>query len=231
MSTEMIETGELMERVQTILDKVDLPDRHSFFQIEKFIIAKEPTAQGQLWQIVREMQSRIETIDSYQKQLENAEDDLELFDIKIERLGEEIRLIAQETIADPVKGSIRQLNIREHEVNIRKLQREKGVLVDSAQAAAKKLKSVLEELSFLLMGFEKITKEHGPVIQWDDTKAQKEYWNEKLLEEFNLRLLLNRPLDPEFVKTTMCLGEDTSVQQQMTKLLQQIQDQPKIAGK
>ena len=82
---------ELIEKVHTILNKASLPDRHTFFQLEKFVIGKEPTAQSQLWQIIREMQARIETVDSYRKQLEDAEDTLELFDIKIERQNRAIR--------------------------------------------------------------------------------------------------------------------------------------------
>ena len=39
---------ELIEKVETILNKVDLPDRHTFFQLEKFVIGKEPTVQAQL---------------------------------------------------------------------------------------------------------------------------------------------------------------------------------------
>ena len=105
---------ELIEKVDTILKSAEMPDRHTFFQIEKFIVGKEPTAQGQLWQITRELQARQETADSYGKDLKDAEDNLELFDIRIERLNREIRQMAEEEGAD--------LEIQEREINIRKLQ-------------------------------------------------------------------------------------------------------------
>ena len=105
---------ELIEKVETILNKVDLPDRHTFFQLEKFVIGKEPTAQSQLWQIVREMQARLETVDSYRKQLEDAEDTLELFDIRIERQNRVLRSEANS------KNEYTDLNLQEYEINIRK---------------------------------------------------------------------------------------------------------------
>ena len=132
---------ELIEKVETILNKVDLPDRHTFFQLEKFVIGKEPTAQAQLWQIVREMQARLETVDSYRKQLEDAEDTLELFDIRIERQNRVLRSEAN------IKNEYTDLNLQEYEINIRKLQRDKDSLVLSARKVNKKLRCVLEELA------------------------------------------------------------------------------------
>jgi len=208
---------ELIEKVETILNKVDLPDRHTFFQLEKFVIGKEPTVQAQLWQIVREMQARLETVDSYRKQLEDAEDTLELFDLKIERQN---RTIREESKSVTVYSD---LNLQEYEINIRKLQREKDSLILSARKVNKKLKCVLEELAFLTMAYENITKNHGEIRPIDDDEAQKEMWNEKLLEEFNLRVILQRPLEPEFVRTVLCLGDDSPVKQHVVKLVENIQ--------
>lgn len=208
---------ELIEKVETILNKVDLPDRHTFFQLEKFVIGKEPTVQAQLWQIVREMQARLETIDSYRKQLEDAEDTLELFDLKIERQN---RAMREESKAETTYSD---LNLQEYEINIRKLQREKDSLILSARKVTKKLKCILEELAFLTMAYENIVKNHGEIKQLDDEAAQKEMWNEKLLEEFNLRVILQRPLEPEFVRTVLCLGDDSPVKQHVVKLVENIQ--------
>ena len=210
---------ELIEKVETILNKVDLPDRHTFFQLEKFVIGKEPTAQAQLWQIVREMQARLETVDSYRTQLEDAEDMLELFDIKIERENISIR---QES-CEEASTVYTELNLREREINIRKLQREKESLVLSARKVNKKLRCVLEELAFLVAGYEKIVTNFGEVKPLDDDAAQREMWNEKLLEEYNLRVVLQRPIEPEFVRTVLCLGDDAPVKKHMTKMLENIQ--------
>ena len=206
---------ELIEKVDEILKKNELPDRHTFFQIEKFIVGKEPTAQGQLWQIIRELQNRQETVDSYKRDLEDAEDNLELIDIKIERNNREIRELAQHEGAD--------LEIKEREINIRKLQREKEALVKSARKVNKKLKCILEEMSFLASGYEKVVAQIGDPKKLDDEAAQREYWNERLLEEFNLRIILKKPLDPEFVRTVMALHDEAPVKQHLTKALEGIQ--------
>lgn len=208
---------ELLKKANQIIEVADLPDRHTFFQIEKFIIGKEPTAQAQLWAIIRELQARVETIDQLEKDLQDAEDNLELFDIRIERIDRHIR--DDQFKNDPYND----LNIKEHEINIRKLQREKEQLISSAQKVNKKRKSILEEINYLVGGYEKIVASYGNVQSIDDEQAQKEMWNEKLLEEFNLRIILQRPLDPEFVKTVLCLNDDAPVKTQVIKLIENLQ--------
>jgi chromosome segregation ATPase len=211
---------ELIEKVDSILKKADIPDRHTFFQIEKFIVGKEPTAQGQLWQITRELQARRETIDAYKHDLKDAEDNLELFDIKIERFDREIRQLAQESTNQDA-----DLNIKENEINIRKLQREKEALIKSSRKVNKKMKCVMEEMEFLSAGHKQIEDAIGESKPLDDENAQKEYWNERLLEEFNLRIILKRPLDPDFVKTVMALHDEAIVKKHLTSALEGIQQQ------
>ncbi len=214
MSTE--NKNALIDEVSSILQKIDIPDRHTFFQIEKFIIGKEPTAQSQLWAIVREMQARKETIKTLEKDLLDAEDNLELFDIKIERLNRQLRITND-------KDADQDLNIQEIEINIRKLQREKQHLMESARKVNKKMTGILEEVDYLLKGYQKITQSHGELKPLDDMDAQKEMWNEKLLEDYNLRVILQRPFDPEFIKTVMCLHDDAPVKQQVTAFLKNVQ--------
>lgn len=208
---------ELLAKVHEILHLANMPDRHTFFQIEKFIIGKEPTAQSQLWAIVRELQARVDTIEQFQKDLRDAEDDLELFDIKIERLDRALKSEAGNN--DPNTD----LNIKEFEINIRKLQRDKETLISSARKLNNKLKNVLEEINYLVGGYEKIVANYEAIKPLDDEQAQKDMWNEKLLEEFNLRVILQRPLDPEFVKTVMCLHDDAPVKKQVVTLVENIQ--------
>lgn len=222
MSTEII------KKANEILKNLELPDRHSFFQLQKFVIGKEVTGHAQLWQIVRELQARKETVDCYKKDLANAEDDLELFDVRIERLNREIRDIAKLDLEEP---NYSDLDIKEREINIRKLQREKEALVQSAQKVNKKLKYILEEMNFFTIAHDAVVAQLGEVKPLDDEQAQKEMWNEKLLEEFNLRILLQKPLDPELVKTIMCLDNDASVKQHLTKALNARQNDMIAQGK
>ena len=131
-------SGEIAERVDAILGSADLPDRHSYFQMEKFMIGKEPTGQAQLWAIVRELRSRRETVECYRRDLADAEDNLELFDVRIERLNREIREKSAEN------NAYADLDIVEREIAIRKLQREKESLAAAAAKVADKLGCVRE---------------------------------------------------------------------------------------
>ena len=210
---------ELIKKINTILEKANLPDRHTFFQIEKFIIGKEPTVQSQLWAIIRELQARIETVEQFEKDLKDSEDNIELFDIKIERLDIAIKEESKKNDA------YSDLNIKEYEINIRKLLRDKESLILAAQKVNKKLKSTLEEMGYLLAGYEKTVANYGDLKPLDDEQAQKEMWNEKLLEEFNLRLILQRPLDPEFIRTVLCLHDEAPVKRQVINLVENIQKQ------
>lgn len=208
---------ELMKKVEEILQKADLPDRHTFFQIEKFIIGKEPTAQAQLWAIVRELQARKETLESYRKDLADAEDNLELMDIRAQRLDLQIHEFKTQNTPDA------ELNIKECEINIRKLNREKQALINASRKVNKKQRNLMEEMAFLAAGFEKIEIKIGQMKPIDDDQAQKEMWNEKFLEEFNLRVILNRPLDSEFIKSVMCLHDEAPVKKHVTRLIEDIQ--------
>ena len=210
---------ELTEKINQIVTEAEIPDRHTFFQIEKFIIGKEPTAHGQLWQIVREIKSRHEIIESIKKDLAQAEDDLELYDIKIERTNREIRHLSKSDLANA------DLDIQELELHIRKFQREKDALVKSARQISKKLKYVMEEASYLVSGYEKIIAEVGEMKPLDDEQAQKELWNEKLLEQFNLHILLKNPLDSELVRTILALDDDMPVKKHVVAILQKVQMQ------
>jgi hypothetical protein len=208
---------ELTERASEIIKKAQMPNRHTFYQLQKFVIGKEPTGQAQLWQIVRELEVRLETVESYRKDLEDAEDNLELFDLKIERLDRDIRMFAEVSKED---NPLVDLDIKEREINIRKLQREKESLVKAAQKVNKKMTASLEEMHFLVQAFDAIVAQIGEMKPLDDEAAQREMWNEKLLEEFNLRILLQRPLDPELVKTIMCLHDEAVVKQHLTRTLE-----------
>jgi len=113
-----------------------------------------------------------------------------------------------------------ELNIREAEINIRKLKREKQHLEQSIEKVQAKVRFALEECRFLLAAFKRL-EEIEPLKPLDDREAQMEYWNEKLLEEFNLRVLLKNPLDSELVRTIMALNDESPVKQHVMILLQQ----------
>ena len=69
---------ELIEKAKEITNNADLKERHSFFQLNHFIIGKEPTVQAKLWQCIREITARIENIESYKEELLTAEENYEI---------------------------------------------------------------------------------------------------------------------------------------------------------
>lgn len=153
------------------------------------------------------------------KDLEQAEDNLELYDIRIERANRQILQLANELTP------FTDLDIQELELQIRKLQREKESLAQSSRIIKKKLQYVMEEMAYLIAGYDRIIAQVGEMKPLDDEQAQKELWNEKLLEQFNLRILLKAPLDPEFVKTILALDDEMPVKKHVVAILQKVQQQ------
>ena len=74
---------DIHKEVTELLDKRDIVNRHSFFQMKHFIINKEPTHQSRLWQCLRELKVRKEAIDSIKMELEDADDNLKLTEIEM----------------------------------------------------------------------------------------------------------------------------------------------------
>ena len=199
---------ELIKKADEIISKTRMPDRHSFFQLEKFLIGKECTCQAQLWQITREISTRREAIESLDTQIDETQDSLELIDISIERL---------KTINESLKD---ELDIRESKINMRKAQRNQDLLIKSIEKTKEKIKYTLEEINFLVQAHEDLSKIEE-MKSFDDVEAQKEYWNQKLLEEFNLSVLLSNPLNPDLVKTILALDDASPVKHHVVNILEQ----------
>jgi hypothetical protein len=210
MSSVKCSAVEVFEKSSAIIAQSALPDRHSFFQLKKFIIEKEPTIQGQLWQIVRELTSRKETIESLELQIGNVEDSLELLNIRSRRLDKKI-------IGDDQDEAL------EKQILQRQIQREIIATENNLKTLKGKIRYVLEEVSYLVDAFEKISAVE-PMKPIDDLEAQRQYWNEKFSTELNLRLLMKHHIDCELVKTIMSLDEDAPVKQQMTGILKKVQE-------
>jgi hypothetical protein len=204
-----IEPQQLFDKVQTLLAKAEMPERHTFFQMKNFIVGKECTVQGQLWQITRELRARQDSILALHEQLEDAGDNVALLDIAVERLRS----------PEPKED---ELGARERQIRIRKVERERASLERTLQTLKNKSKYLLEEMAYLFTAHETLSK-ISPMKPLDDVDAQKEYWNEKLTEELNLRLLLRHPLDCDFVKTILALEDTSPVKKQMVEILGKVQ--------
>jgi hypothetical protein len=206
-------SSELLQKVDAILDQTEIPERHTFFQIKNFIIGKEYTVQGQLWQVVRELKARKESLDALELQIADAEDNVELIDIDIEDLNSELEIHSDGKAL---------LRIRRREIRTRKLEREKAALLKNVQSLKNKVKYLLEEVTYLVGAFETLSRVEQ-IKAIDDVGAQKQYWNEKLATHLNLKLLLKNPLDADFVNTILALDDDAPVKQHMLGMLDRVQ--------
>jgi hypothetical protein len=200
----------LMQKVDEILDVAEMPDRHSYFQLKNFVVGKEYTVQGQLWQVVRELVARRESYEAIEEQIDDTDDTIKLEEIKKERS------LSIETVSN--------WDLQEKEVLVRKQQRLIRSLYRHKNNLERKKFYLSQEIAYLITAYETLVKVEG-LKNFDDLTAQQDYWNEKFSEELNLRLLLNQPIDSEFVRTVMALDDDMAIKKQMTAILQKAQDQ------
>lgn len=206
-------SSELLQKVNAILQETEIPERHTFFQIKNFIIGKEYTVQGQLWQVVRELKARKESLDALELQIADGEDNVALIDIEIEDLNSELEIHSDHKAL---------LRIRRREIQTRKLEREKTALLKNVESLKSKVKYLMEEVTYLVGAFETLSRVE-PIKALDDVGAQKQYWNEKLATHLNLKLLLKNPLDADFVNTILALDDDAPVKQHMLGMLDRVQ--------
>jgi hypothetical protein len=184
--------------------------RHSYFQLSHFVIGKEPTVQGKMWQCLRELQARKEATDSIRMQIEEIKDNLDLLDIQNHKEEEEAI-----TTTDELKNAILQ---REQIIKKRKYARQKTILMNSLYKLEKELQYAEEESKFFLQTFHQLQKIE-PLKDYDDVDAQQEYWSEKAMQEINLKLLLCQPINIETARTILQLNDNAPVKIQFIKML------------
>ena len=207
----------LNQTAKKILDNVDLKERHSFFQLSHFIIGKEPTIQSKLWQCVREISPRLETLNSLELEIENYDESYKIIEIKIEMLNVKIENLTLNPIDKNNILTSEILKIRK-----KRLERKVSLKDINKNKLLKKKEMVEEELSFFVKTFNELEKIEK-IKNWDDFKVQNDIWTAKLGAELNLRLLLNLPTDLELCKTVLSLPEGNQIKTQLVNSLKTIQ--------
>jgi len=197
----MVKELKLYEKLEKALEKVP-EDRPSYFQLKHFVLGKQPTIQGQLWQCLRELQTRKEVVDSIQLEIEETKDHLELIDMDE----------ADHNHADKKFKIIR-----------RQLERKRVTLRKSIDKLEKKLKFTNEEIQFILQYYEALLKVE-PLKEYDDLEVQKEYWNEKYSQEINLRILLKQPINTELTKEIIALPDDVPIKIEFLNFLDKVKN-------
>ena len=74
----------LREEIKELL-KNEVAQRHSYFQLKYFLIGKEPTYQSKMWQCLRELKTRYDSLEAIDLEREEVKDKIELLDISVLR--------------------------------------------------------------------------------------------------------------------------------------------------
>lgn len=203
---------ELYDSIERLLG-YGVVNRHSYFQLKYFVIGKEPTIQSKMWRCIRELQARKESLDAIQMEIEDTRDNIELVDIEMSQL---VPNNGEFGIEDPIRVEIQAKTIN---IQKRKCERRKKLLERSLISLDKKRAEIEEEAIYFLRTFESLQKVE-PLKPYDDLQEQTKYWNEKITQQTNLKVLLHLPLDTELVQTALSLSDDCAIKKEMVKLLE-----------
>lgn len=178
---------------------MEIANRHSYFQLQYFLIGKEPTNQSKMWQCLRELQSRKDNLENIDIQIQEYKDDIQLEELKILELEENEK-----------KEDLSDINKKRVLIGKNKIKRKIISIEKSLKDLFKKKNDIEEECDFFIKMFKNL-REKEPLKNFDDLESQKEYWGTKLLEKINLKLILNSNIDPELIETILALPDDIPI--------------------
>lgn len=190
----------LNKEINEIL-KNEVALKHSYFQLEYFVIGNEPTNQSKIRQCIIEIRSRKTDIDNINLELEELQDKKILLELQLDNIKENKKVKAKE----------KEVRVR---MTNRKIQSIDNKIIELEEVQRNKV----DECNFLASLFKHLIKIE-PIREWEDPDVQKEYWDAKLLHEFRIRLLLGNNIDTELAKTIMALPDDTKVKNGIINLL------------
>jgi len=200
----------LLSQIDDVL-KNEVASRHSYFQLKYFLIGKEPTNQGKMWQCLRELKTRRESLYNLELEVEEIKDKLDLLDIKIEMIENPPTLNAFGI--DDACHEPNPLFIREQAIKLRQSKRKRKAILVSLESLVERKKWIEEESKFFLETFKNIQKIE-PLKAFDNIDAQKQYWGEKLAQKLNLKMLTSNALDSELIETIVALPDDVPLKKQ-----------------
>jgi hypothetical protein len=201
MSLEL-QNNPFQKEIQDVLQH-EIAQRHSYFQLKYFLIGKEPTLQAKMWQCIRELKNRKDSLEALELEIEETKDNLELMDINIHKLGLELNTYEHQ-----------EFTKKEIEIKIRQKERQKKAAQCNIKQLEERKKWLEEECRFFLETFKNIEKVE-PLKNYDDLESQKQYWGEKLSQKINLKMLSQNQLDTELIETIVALPDDMPIKQQI----------------
>ena len=204
-----MENTNILTQMNEILN-YEMAERHSYFQMKYFIVNKEPTTQSKMWQCLREIKSRYESLQALDLEIDESKDNLELIDININKM---IAIYDKKVSIGKPSDSLKI-----SEIKIRKAKRQRVMADKNIETLVKKKKNLEEEANFFVLSFRNLEVVE-PLKDYDDLESQKQYWGEKLLQKINLKMLLQSQVDTELIETVLALPDDIPIKVQTVKNL------------
>lgn len=201
--------------MSNLLEKIDeiVPEgnkhRHSFFQLQYFVIQSEPTIQSKINACKRELVSRKNSMEGILLSIEEAYDQKELHELNISE------------IQSNTQPDDEFFVIRRREITIKQARRKIRSLESQIQDLKDKLQGYEEEANFIIGLYYKLI-EREPEQDFYTLQNQAEYWNAKLNRELESRLLLGQIPDTELIKTIYNCPDAMPVKQNMQKLIETV---------
>ena len=198
----MSDDNKLEEQLNALTEKHKVLPKHTDFQIEYFMLGKESTTNGKLWQCIRELNSRKENLSAVNLEIEETKDNLELANLKLEYLKNKTTF--RKNIAlEKIESKKKEILIRKHERRLKNLENSFAKVFERKEAILAECKKIIEV-------FNKYNPDNK-AIDIDDEKNQLEYWNSRLMEEINLSSMCGVPPSVELIKSILAMPNDSNV--------------------
>jgi hypothetical protein len=206
--------SEIEKSLFEVCEKYNLPQRHTDFQIEHFIIGKECSIYGKMWQCIRELQTRKDTVKALDADLIDLQDNLAFEELSLKELQYRSPDVASDQ-EDVVLAEIKQ---EKHKIEIKKQTRKVQSIENSIQKTIARKNDVLGETAKFLSLLNEIINDKS-FVDINDPNAQLEFWNSKFHAELNLTAMLNQPINSELVKSVLAMPNESVAKIQLQNAL------------
>lgn len=205
--------SEIQKNLLETCQKYNLPQRHTDFQIEHFIIGKECSIYGRMWQCLRELQNRKDIVESLDLELLEIQDNLALENLSLKEM--QYKLHDEIDDEDPV---IAEIAVEKQKILIAKQKRKINSVQNSLDKTLARKSDVLAESAKFLSLFQEIINDKS-FVDINDPNAQLEFWNSKFHAELNLTAMLNHPINSELVKSVLAMPNESVAKIQLQNAL------------
>jgi hypothetical protein len=204
------EKAALVSRLKEVVEKTPMAGRHSYFQLKYFIVGKEPTVQAKLWQCLREMKARKESLEGIELEMAETLDKIELLKISQER-EEKPKTFSSDLPTD-------DLSVKEREIKARQCQRKMTLMEKTLAELDSRRRDTEEEAAFFLQAFEDLEKVEK-LKPYDDADVQNEYWSRRFSNEMNMKLMMENRIDAELAKAILSMPDVSPVKKELVSIL------------